>query len=415
MASDHVGDREREMAAIRDRKGPVREVPRRGDPDRCLGPASRETFTRWLTPIEEHFVLHRGETPELPADWTVSLRGATTDVDLSVDDLREFPAVSVAHTMECAGNCRAYFDPGIESVAWEFGGASTALWTGAPLEAVFDAHGLRTDDDLWVTGIGADEQERPTDVFARSIPMEKALEDCVLAYEMNGRPLPPEHGFPVRLLVPGWYGVNSVKWLDEIRVMDGMVTAETTFEDRDDDSYYARWQQDRYRIFGADEEPTHRTTVPVIDTQAQLAADDDAVAHPYTFDQTVMSLIGSPSGEEPVTPRADGTVEVVGVAWAGDDAVDRVEVSTDGGETWAEATFVGPAYPNAWRLFRYPWRPEPGEYALRSRATDERGRTQPETLGDPDGNADHDVPWNRFGYGANASEPLGVSVEVVGR
>jgi hypothetical protein len=128
-----------------------------------------------------------------------------------------------------------------------------------------------------------------------------------------------------------------------------------------------------------------------------------------------MSIIGAPTGDEPITTRANDAVEVIGAAWAGDDAVDRVEISTDGGATWAEATLVGPAYPNAWRLFRYRWRPEPGQYALRSRATDECGRTQPRAVGDPDGDADDAVPWNRFGYAANAYEPLGVPVEVSDR
>ena len=149
------------------------------------------------------------------------------------------------------------------------------------------------------------------------------------------------------------------------------------------------------------------------DTWTQLESGD--VEHPYTFDQNVMSLVGSPSGESPVRPRGD-TVEVLGVAWAGDDRPTKVEVSTDGGESWAEASMFGPDYDCAWRLFRYTWRPEPGEYTLCSRATDERGRTQPPTISDPEdwetALDDGEYPWNEGGYAANAYEPNGVEVTV---
>lgn len=141
-----------------------------------------------------------------------------------------------------------------------------------------------------------------------------------------------------------------------------------------------------------------------------------AVEHPYTFDATVMSLIGKPTGESPVRLHPDDTTEVCGVAWAGDDAVDSVEVSTDGGETWSHAELFGPDYAGAWRLFRYDWDAEPGTHVLLSRATDELDRRQPARISEPDAWRDalenDEFPWNEGGYAANAYEPNGVEVEV---
>jgi hypothetical protein len=131
----------------------------------------------------------------------------------------------------------------------------------------------------------------------------------------------------------------------------------------------------------------------------------------------VKSIVGYPPEDATVRPGPAGTVEVIGVAWAGDDAVSQVEVSTDGGESWNEAEFFGPVMgPASWRQFRYVWRPDPGDYTVLSRATDERGRTQPATISAPDEQLvaieDDKYPWNVDGYGATAYEPLAVSVTV---
>jgi DMSO/TMAO reductase YedYZ molybdopterin-dependent catalytic subunit len=417
-ASEGSKRRRADLANIRERKGDVRVVPDVEGRYRCLGPASRKTFANWLTPVEDHYVLHRNDTPDIDAgDWTVSLRGAVDDCDLGLEQLREdYPTVAVAHTMECAGNCRAFFEPKASNVDWEVDGASTAFWTGTPLQSVLDAHGADTSEGQWLTAIGGD-TAADGDVFARSIPMRKALDDCIIAYGMNGRPLPNEHGHPVRLLVPGWYGVNSVKWLDELRVMERMVCGPEYDERRDGEEYYTQWQQTNYRIVPEGEEPSHNESVSEFDTWEQMVGDE--VDHPYTFDVNVKSVVGYPDDGATVSPRADGAIEVLGVAWAGDDEVTTIELSTDGGDTWDEGRFVEPHYPSAWRLFRYLWEPEPGTYRLVSRATDDRGRTQPATIGDSEDGFDAvengEYPWNQGGYAANAYEPLGIDVEVVGR
>ncbi|ELZ26326.1 oxidoreductase molybdopterin binding protein [Halogeometricum pallidum JCM 14848] len=398
-----------EIEEILERKaGGVAETRDEADKYTVVGAARRATFANWLTPVEEHFVCHRNDIPDADDDeWTIALTGDAAGT-LSTAALREeYPRVAVAHTMECAGNGRGQHRPETGSVQWGFEAAATAVWTGAPVSSVLRAHGVDAADGRWLTAVGGDPSDGD-DVFARSIPLSKAFDDCVLAYEMNGDPLPREHGFPVRLVVPGWYGVNNVKWVEELRVMDSMVTEGSL----DRPGEHAYWQQVAYRLHPHGVEPDANESVDAADTWEQLTG---AVDHPYTFDANVKSVIGTPDSESPVTPR-DGATEVRGVAWAGDDGVERVEVSTDGGETWADADLFGPDYPGAWRLFRYDWRPKPGRYELLSRATDDRGRRQPARISDPDAwddaLGDDAFPWNEGGYAANAFEPNGVTVEV---
>ncbi|WP_049998325.1 sulfite oxidase [Halococcus sediminicola] len=405
--SDAREGRREEIEAILDRKPGTSETRDETERYTAVGAASRATFGNWLTPIEEHFVLHRNPIPDGDADsWTITLVD-DGETELSLAELiEELPTVAVAHTMECAGNGRGQHDPETGNVQWDCEAAGTALWTGTPVSSVLRAAGVDvdTDEDRWLTAIGADSTDE--EAFARSIPLSKALDDCVLAHGMNGQPLPDEHGHPVRLVVPGWYGVNSVKWLSELRVMDGMVREGSL----DRPGSHARWQQDEYRIHAAGEEPAENETVETTGTWAQLEAGGTA---PYTFDETVMSLVGRPTGED---ARTQGTIEVRGVAWAGDERVERVELSTDDGDSWHDAELFGPDYRGAWRLFRYDWEADPGEHRLLSRASDERGRTQPETIGTPeesfDALDDGRYPWNEGGYAANAFRPNGVTVEV---
>lgn len=372
------------------------------------GTTDRSTYTDWLTPIEAHYILHRNEIPNIDSDsWNVSLTGSVEEnVDLSMQEIKEkYPTVAVAHTMECAGNGRAYFED-MEKVLWGCQGVSTAIWTGVPVSSILHDFGADTSEDMWLTAIGGDEPEEDH-VFVRSIPMSKATEDCILAYEMNGEPLPPEHGYPVRLIVPGWYGVNSVKWLDELRVMETMVHDDEWDGD-------PTWQQKAYRLFPAETEPEHRRTIDTFDTQGQL--ESDKIDAPYTYDQNVMSLIGYPHDDTVVESEDSTDITISGVAWAGDNSVDRVEVSTDGGETWSDAELFGPKNPHAWRLFRYQWETSPGQHTLMSRATDDRGRTQPATVAGPDDEWDQlnaeMYPWNEQGYGNNAYKPYAVEVAV---
>ncbi len=399
--------RREEIDAILDRKPGTAETRDEANRYTVVGAASRATFGNWLTPIEEHFVCHRNPIPDGEADsWAVTLADGEHEIELALTDIIEdLPTVAVAHTMECAGNGRGQHDPETGSVQWGCEAVGTAFWTGTPVNSVLHAAGFDTGEDQWLTATGADSTDDET--FARSIPLAKAREDCVLAHGMNGQPLPDEHGHPVRLVVPGWYGVNSVKWLSELRVMDSMVREGSL----DRPGTHARWQQDDYRIHAAGEEPEENARVETTGTWAQLEAGETA---PYTFDETVMSLIGQPAGEN--TPTR-GTIEIRGVAWAGDEQVKQVDVSTDGGGTWQDAELFGPDYAGAWRLFRYDWEADPGEHRLLSRASDEQAHTQSERIGTPeegfDALDDDRYPWNEGGYAANAYRPNGVTIEII--
>ncbi|UHQ96365.1 sulfite oxidase [Natrinema halophilum] len=380
------------------------------------GPKDRSTYTTVETPIEEFYVLNHHPVPDIDADeWSISLTGAVDEpTELSMDELREdYPTTTTTHTMVCAGNGRTYFssvnDEPERYLQWEYNSAGTARWTGTPLSAILEDHGAETDEGSWLAAIGGDAPNDDADVFARSLPMSKVQNDCLLAYEMNDEPLPPDHGFPVRIIVPGWYGVNSVKWVEELRVMDRMLAGEKWEQ-------YTHWQQDFYRMkFDPDREATEHDDLAEFDTWEQFTG--DAVASPYLYDQNVMSLIGYPTDNSSVEPGPDGNIEIIGVAWAGDDRVESVHLSADDGDTWHEARFVSPDEgPGVWRLFRCVLDLPAGDHYLVSRATDEHGRSQPSRTSDP-GTEKKEVdpdeyPWNREGYGNNAYTSYGVDFTV---
>ncbi|MFB6130497.1 MAG: sulfite oxidase [Salinigranum sp.] len=392
------------------RRYPSLEVVPSGNATLAAGPTERSALEAWITPVEEFFVLNHYPTPDVDGEeWTITLSGAVDrPAALTPSDLRQrYPETSVTHTMVCAGNGRAYFDSreGLpeELVRWRDEAVGNAVWTGVPVGAVLADHGAETTG-TWLTAVGGDAPEGEN-VFARSIPTSKALSDCVLAYEMNGEPLPPEHGRPVRLIVPGWYGVNNVKWLTELRVTEGMIAGPEW-------ERYTRWQQRGYRLTaGVDEDAAERDSIPAFGLGEQF---DAGVEHPYTYDAGVMSLIAVADGAA-FTPREDGTVELPGVAWAGDDLVERVEVSLDGGETWSDAEFARPPQRGAWRPFRHVTEVPAGEYRVLTRATDDAGRTQPARVAAPGADRDPDAdafPWNPEGYGNNAYRAYGVTITV---
>ena len=379
--------------------------------------AERATYTTMVTPAEEFYIRNHYPTPSIEeSEWSVSLTGMVDqEVELSVAELKnDFSTETVFHTMQCSGNGRAYFEPQVGGNQWTFGAVGNAEWTGTPLREVLEAFGADTSEGMWLSVMGGEAPEGE-DIFTRSIPMSKVMDDCLLVYQMNGGPIPTDHGHPVRLLVPGWFGNNNVKWVSRMHVMDMMVYGEE-WEDGDQRTY-THWQQYSYRIIPEqDEEAQQYRSIDIFDTHEQMQATDQ-IRNAYIYDQLVKSLIGYPGEDATVSPRRDGNVEIVGVAWAGDDAVESIEVSTDGGESWNEGEFLQPNVGQyAWRLFRYLWTPEPGEHTLVSRATDSQGRRQPATVSDPGeglrGIQDDKFPWNKDGYANTAYMPHGVTVTV---
>ena len=280
----------------------------------------------------------------------------------SMEDLAQLPQRTVIATMECAGNDRTGIRPLPGGEPWNGGAISTTRWTGVPLHHVLDA--LEPNEDAAaVLAVGAD-CGAPADAtesvaFARAIPMHVALSpDTLLALTMNGEPLPPLHGGPVRLLVPGWYGMASVKWVAQITVLV--------------DEYAGYFQRQRY------------------------VYDDHNGTRPVTR-MRVKSLIVAPSEGNVVPP---GDVTVWGWAWSGEGKISEVEVSTSGDGQWYAANLLPPESPHAW------WRWEvtvplltPGRYVLRSRARDSSGAVQPDS-----------PVWNRLGYGNNAIQQVTIYV-----
>jgi DMSO/TMAO reductase YedYZ molybdopterin-dependent catalytic subunit len=321
-----------------------------------------------ITPVGLHYLLIHYDIPHLTADdWRLRIRGGLRDLELSLDDLRARPATELVATMECAGNGRARLDPRPVSQPWLSEAVGTARWRGAELRPLLEEAGFG-DDAVEVVftgadrGIEGDSEQR----FQRSLPLEEAFEaGAILAYEINGQPLPPQHGFPLRLVVPGWYGMTNVKWLVEIEA-----SAEP----------FAGYQQARgYRI---------RTT-----------EEDEGEPLRRMLPRALMIPPGIPHFPTRARTVVAGLCRIEGRAWSGQAPVERVEWSADGGRSWASAE-LGPA-PDlwAWRSWRCEWAAEAGEHELCCRASDEAGNTQP-----------LEPAWNVGGYANNAVQRVPVTV-----
>ncbi|WP_030254352.1 MULTISPECIES: sulfite oxidase [Streptomyces] len=329
-------------------------------------------------PVERFFVRNHTSTPLVDPDtWSLKLfgsglRGAPTvqdPVEFGLDDLRELPSTRISALIECAGNGRSYFlsqqNQPVPGTPWTLGGVGSASWRGVRLAEVLRAAGLTgAAVDVLPTGLDPDYVAGGTNYgpVRRPLPIAKALDDVLLAYEMNGEPLTPDHGAPARLVVPGWVGIASIKWVGSIEVADRPL--------------YSPWNTDFYRMFGPDY-PTGGGE-PLANQVVKCA-----------FELAAGAQLGA--GREH---------RLYGRSWSGTAAVRRVEVSTDGGRTWRSAEPYGGSHADDWTRWSVDWRPErPGRYELRARATDRRGNTQPER-----------EPFNREGYlfGAVVAHPVTV-------
>lgn len=309
-----------------------------------------DTLDAFLTPNDRFYVRSHFATPVLPvADWRLRVEGAVDrPFEIGFDELRRMDARTMPATLECAGNGRVFLAPAARGVQWELGAVSNAEWTGVPLGALLRHAGVSAGAvDVVLEGADSGEIKDPPKPagpihFARSLPIAKAMRpETLLAYKMNGVDLPRAHGFPVRAVVPGWYGVASVKWLTRIVVMDT--------------AYKGHFQTVEYATF----ERQNGLPVRVPITEMQVKA---SIARPVTHE---------------VIP-AGAAYTIAGAAWSGESPLQRVEVSTDGGATWARASFNDRSHANAWRLWSYTWRaPRNGVATLMARATDAAGRTQP--------------------------------------
>jgi DMSO/TMAO reductase YedYZ molybdopterin-dependent catalytic subunit len=302
------------------------------------------------TPNDLFYVRNHFPPPTIDLqNWTLSVEGTVQKtLKLRHSDILAMPSRTVSVTLECAGNSRTFLSPPVEGVQWNLGGISSARWTGVPLSHVLALAGLNPET-VDVMFEGGDKGEvsngpKPTGpiYFARSIPREKAMDsDVLLAYQMNGENLTSEHGFPLRVIVPGWYAVSSVKWLTRI------VAIGHPFQGYFQSVDYAYWDR--------------------LDGQPQRK--------PIT-EMLVKSQISRPLMHE-ILPKSSRCV-IEGAAWSGVAKIAKVEVSTDGGITWSAAQLSTDSKPGMWVLWKYDWvAPEkPGNYVLLSRATDVAGNRQ---------------------------------------
>ena len=317
-----------------------------------------------ITPISQFFVRNNLPMPdsEIVADpntWAVQVTGCQSEGELTLADLKLLPTKTVASVLQCSGNGRAFFDHKPSGSPWAVGAAGCALWTGVKVADVFAQFGGPSDGMTFLTGTGGEPLPAGIDpqtvAVERSIPLTKGLEDCLLVWEMNGEPLPLVHGGPVRLLVPGYFGVNNVKWLRTL--------AATTHQSSN------KIQQSGYRM--------------------RPVGESGNASHPSMYRMPVKSWINSPAADD--QPIAPGRHRIFGVAFSGERGVERVEVSIDGGKHWQEASLYGPDLGvNGWRTFSLDTELSDGQYQLVSRATDTRGDIQPA-----------DFPPNQRGYGHN--------------
>lgn len=283
-----------------------------------------------ITPTSLHFATqHHYGIPDInPAEHKLMLHGMVDrPLVFTVEELKRLPFVSRVHFLECVGNRPS---PRGQTVSDTHGRMGCSEWTGVPLSVLLNEVGLKTDAK-WIVAEGADGGKH-----TKSIPLPKALDDVLVAYGQNGEPVRPDHGYPLRLIVPGFEGIYNVKWLRRIKVVD--------------QPYLSFQEHSRFLS------PDPRT-------------------HPDTYDFGPSSVVTFPSGTHSL--RTHGQYVVTGLAWSGGGAISRVEVSTDGGQTYKDAELAGPALPKAHTRFYIPWHWAGEEAVLQSRCTDEKGQIQP--------------------------------------
>jgi sulfane dehydrogenase subunit SoxC len=342
----------------------LRTVPARADHSAVVKPTPTDQFIihgsnremRWevmqgrgyTVPNELFFVRNHTKTPHVdPTTWRLRIDGSgvSNPIELTYDEILALPAVSERKFIECAGNGRSFFSTYNGQTAsgtpWKLGAIGVAEWTGVRLSTLLERAGVKpTAVDVMPWGLDSLAVRRP-------IPIDKALaDDTLLVYAMNGATLPEDHGFPARLLVPGWVGVANIKWVGRIEVSE--------------EPLLSPWNTTTYRLFGG--------------------AYPDS---PLLTNQLVKSAFELPWGATlPAGPRT-----LTGRSWSGAGLIKHVEVSVDGSTTWRRAELQRPNIPMAWTRWSTPWNPLPGEHRLRARATDDKGNRQPDS-----------VPFNTQGY-----------------
>jgi sulfite oxidase len=328
----------------------------------------------FITPAERFYVRCHMPVPNVDVSaWALKVDGeVASPLSMPLDELRKLPATTVTMTLECAGNGRSFFQPAVAGIQWEKGAVGTARWTGVRLSEILQRAGAKSNG-LNVVMSAADRPLGTMPPFVRQVPITKAAHpDTIVAYAMNGQPIPVPHGAPLRAIIPGWEGAYSVKWLTTLTVID-----------KEFDGF---WVASGYRY------PTKRV--------APGAAVDPKDTAPLKG-LVVKSLITQPAEGQTFAP---GSVSVAGFAWAGENDITKVDVSIDNGESWQPARLAGEQARYSWRRFEFSFtaaRPE--SVLILSRATDSAGNVQPAVS-----------QWNPSGYLWNQYDSVRIEIGVKG-
>ena len=322
-----------------------------------------------VTPVGLHYLLTHFDIPAVDvASWRLRVGGLVErELELSPDELRARPFVRARVTLECAGNGRARIEPHVVSQPWLSEAVGTGEWGGTPLAPLLDEAGVDASaTEVVFTGADRGVEGEIEQAFERSLPLAEARRpEVLLAWELNGAPLPPQHGFPLRLVVPGWYGMTSVKWLDRI-----------TLADR---PFVGYQQSHSYRL--------------------RQAEDEEGEPLERMLPRALMVPPGVPDFLTRRRHVGAGRCVLEGRAWSGFGPIAAVEVSDDGGSSWRTAELGEPGGPWAWTPWQLEWDAEPGERELWCRARDDAGNEQP-----------LEPVWNLGGYANNAVQRVPVTV-----
>jgi DMSO/TMAO reductase YedYZ molybdopterin-dependent catalytic subunit len=353
------------QATAQAQKFHVKPVPGEIFVDHGINKETRlETLRGYLTPASHFFIRNHATSPTLDLrTWRLRIEGNAVErpVELGFDDLLRLPSRSVTAFVECAGNGRGFFKEFMGKVAsgtqWRLGAIGVAEWTGVPLGAVLDLARVKRDTprdilNVLVEGLDSVKVNRP-------LSLAKAFEDdTLLAYAFNGEPVPADHGFPVRAIIPGWVGINNVKWVGRIEVRNTVIDVPTT-------------------------------------TKTYVLDGPDYPSKVVLRLQTIKSAVALPWGAQ----LPAGRQRVRGFGWSPVGRIKSVEYSLDRGATWAPAVLREPNIARAWVRWDFEWDAHPGDHVILTRATDDQGNVQPAS-----------IPWNAQGYGYNVPVPHPVKI-----
>jgi DMSO/TMAO reductase YedYZ molybdopterin-dependent catalytic subunit len=327
-----------------------------------------EALRSWITANSLFFHRNQAELKIAPslAEWKLAIEGEVENpLEFTFDEILRFPKAIVGNTLECSGNGRSLLREKASGNPWSIGGVGNAVWGGVWMKEFLQIAKPK-DNARHAAFEGMDEPYGAAKLkFIRSIPLEKAMTSTLLAYEMNGDPLPLAHGFPLRALALGWTGANCCKWLKKISVLNR--------------PYEGHYMDKVYRVFQKGQ---------------------DSKSGPVVTQLPLKSIITQPLPGESLKP---GKIVILGAAYGGERILSRVDVSVNGGQNWSPAEFIGPDERFAWRQWQYVWNAgKQGAYCLMARAVDSEGNQQP-----------MEALWNVLGYGNNGVKEHAISIFII--